>query len=406
MQQILDTLANTTQTSIDNHAALTNHLEELLVGARPRLLHLARKRGLPPDAADDVAQETLLEAWRHLNHLRAPDRFDAWLNGICRNVCLRWQQAHREAALRQESFSGEHGELETLLAEELPDPSVPDPAEELSRQDLAILLDRALGHLPGSTRQALELYYLAELPQHEVAERLGLTINALEVRLHRARHQLRQVLNSELRADAEEFGLTLDKEAASGWRETRIWCMFCGLHHLQGLFLPLPDGRIDLHMRCPGCNREWIKTGGMHELQGLKSFRPAWNRSQQIAIQHWSSHNARQTCFYCKAPVQGQLIGPGVLLPWMSPWQGLRLLMVCPACDSYNSTYIGGLVWFHPLAQRFMTQHPRWINEPEIFVEYAGQPALRVRLTDIMSAARLTLLLHSETFQILTTFEE
>ena len=45
------------------------------------------------EAADDCVQETLIEAWRHLDQLRAPERFDAWLNGICRNICLRWQRA-------------------------------------------------------------------------------------------------------------------------------------------------------------------------------------------------------------------------------------------------------------------------------------------------------------------------
>ena len=56
--------------------------------------------------------------------------------------------------------------------------------------------------------------YLTELPQREVALRLGVTINVLEARLHRARRQLRLVLSSDLRTDAQAFGLAIDDDIA------------------------------------------------------------------------------------------------------------------------------------------------------------------------------------------------
>ncbi|HZR39337.1 MAG TPA: sigma factor, partial [Ktedonobacteraceae bacterium] len=68
-----------------------NRVEEALASARPRLLRLATVRGVAPDAIDDVVQETLLEAWQYLDRLRSPEHFDAWLDGICRNICRRWQ---------------------------------------------------------------------------------------------------------------------------------------------------------------------------------------------------------------------------------------------------------------------------------------------------------------------------
>ena len=74
----------------DARGQLTVDLEQALSAARPRLLRLAQRRGVTPDALDDVVQETLIEAWQHLSHLRSLERFDAWLDGICRNVVLRW----------------------------------------------------------------------------------------------------------------------------------------------------------------------------------------------------------------------------------------------------------------------------------------------------------------------------
>ena len=64
---------------------------------------------------------------------------------------------------------------------------------------MAVLLDHALGSLSSSARELVELCYLVELPQREVAARLDLSLSALEARLHRARQHLRQVLNGPLR---------------------------------------------------------------------------------------------------------------------------------------------------------------------------------------------------------------
>src|SRR5262249_48776587 len=69
---------------------LARQVEWRMAAACPRLLRLARAQGVPPDSADDVAQETLLEAWRHLAALSASEGFDAWLTAICRNVCRRY----------------------------------------------------------------------------------------------------------------------------------------------------------------------------------------------------------------------------------------------------------------------------------------------------------------------------
>jgi len=65
----------------------TNTLE--LLDERTRLVqfcaHLVRDR----ESAEDLAQETLFEAWRHEQTLRDPQRRSQWLSGIARNVCRR-----------------------------------------------------------------------------------------------------------------------------------------------------------------------------------------------------------------------------------------------------------------------------------------------------------------------------
>src|SRR5260370_27310790 len=135
------------------HKELNANLDELLATARPRLLRIARLNGIDQDGVEDVVQETLIEAWRHLEKLREPERFAAWLDGICRNVCKR--HIHIQAAnIEVSALPGNQNEIDAV-GFDLPDPLAIDPAEELERQDMQILLDRALGHLSTSTRELI-----------------------------------------------------------------------------------------------------------------------------------------------------------------------------------------------------------------------------------------------------------
>jgi RNA polymerase sigma-70 factor (ECF subfamily) len=401
------------------HTGFIVTVEQRVAAARPRLLRLVQLNGVSPDAVEDVVQETLLEAWYHLPYLREPDRVDAWLDGICRNMCRRWWRTTHTAQLRHEYLSfQDHDDAgdERRKVEDIADPLALDPFEELNHQDLEALLDRALGHLSPAAREAVELSYLAELPQREVAMRLGVTIGALEERLRRARHRLQQVLNGALRADAESLGVAVNPEQAFGWRETREWCMFCGRHRLRGVFESLPDGHIDLRLRCPSCSRDEksdiANSGGFIPLDGLYSFRPALHRVMQAMQPYYAQALIQgwQYCQQCGAVVQAQIIGPnerGTAPPRLSYWPGLLLVLACSSCGHLNSTCLSMIIrTVHPVALRFMEQHPRWISEPEILGEYDGQPAIYLQLTDITSAARLTMFVHGHSWQVIATLQE
>ncbi len=69
---------------------ISNDLETVLPAERARLVRLCTTITGNGDVAEDLAQETLLEAWRHLHKLRDPERRAQWLSGIARNVCLRF----------------------------------------------------------------------------------------------------------------------------------------------------------------------------------------------------------------------------------------------------------------------------------------------------------------------------
>lgn len=410
-------MQHNSETESDDRSQVSHELsllnfEAVLTTARPRLLHFARAQGVPLDAADDVVQETLLEAWRHLDRLHTPRGIDAWLAKICAHVCLRWSRAQGIALARQtslSSFSQYIDEIPHSLELDIADPLARDPLEELSRQELSSLLDRALGSLPKSTREAIELCYLADLPQREAALRLGITINALDVRLHRAQRQLRQVLNGALRADAEAFGIALEQDEAMGWRETREWCNLCGRHHLHGCFEARSDGSTQLRLRCPDCSPRYgdMFSSSLAPLESFRTIRPAFKHAWKSSFAYWTQAIAtgRQHCANCRKLLVPLQIVRSDEYTYPIPFPNTyRMIIDCPLCGITSTCSVVAFL-SHPAITRFAEQHPRWFIGPEAEVEYASRPAIRTCLLDPTSAARLTVVADKQTLQVLATFQ-
>lgn len=395
------------------HAGLSAQLEELLATARPRLLRLAHLNGIVGDRAEDVVQETFIEAWQHLEKLREPDRFAAWLDGICRNVCKRQLRAS-SGTLQLSTLLGDAGEASQAHFD-LPDPLTFDPLEELERQDMQTLLDRALGHLSESARELVELCYLAELPQREVARRLDMSLGALELKLHRARRQLRQVLNSDLRADAREFGLLLNEDEAMGWQETRQWCWLCGKQRMRGIFERQPSGALALRLRCPDCSPRYdvniIHTGDwlVPGLEQLRSFRPAIRRVLLASTDYYHMVLHERRCNVCQASVQIQLFEHDVAAPSSSLYtmlpEGFYLRIDCPNCGTFLSEWITTALTT-PIVHEFILSRPRVLFKPNSRATYAGQNAIRSGLLDLDKHEQLTIMAHPETLQVMATFME
>jgi len=301
----------------------------------------------------------------------------------------------------------------------IPASDMSDPFEELSRQDLMLLLDRALGALPQTTRQVVEMCYLHELPHSEVAARLGIASGALDTRLHRARRQLRQILSGPLREEAEGFGLALDETLAEGWQETRLWCPQCARQRLQGCFLHSPDGaeEANLHLRCPDCSRRYgqdtVHSMGLVSLSGLHSFRPAWKRTMQGLTDQMLQAllQGQRPCLYCGKPAQAQVQGHDSTSDSANnesngPYP-FWIHLHCPHCGE-NMDACGDIpavnqivYWSHSLTRQFLLQHPRWYSTPGRLVEYAGESAIHFQIADRESTTSLTVLAHRQTLRVL-----
>ncbi len=142
---------------------------------------LARYLARDPVAAEDIAQEALLKAFRNLDSLRGEPK--PWLMAIVRNAYFDW----RRRGDAQHLVGGEAAD-DALADATDPDQDTPETAM-IRRGDVAQLRG-AIEQLPEPFREALVLRELEELSYREVADVTGVPMGTVMSRLSRARRML------------------------------------------------------------------------------------------------------------------------------------------------------------------------------------------------------------------------
>lgn len=146
----------------------------------PRLLALATRMLGDRMEAEDVAQEAFVRIWKQAPHWKEGEaRFDTWIHRVALNLCYDRLRGRREDPVA-----------------DLPDEADPQPMPDMQLE--ARVRDErvrtALAALPVRQREALVLNYYQELSNIEAAALMGITVDALESLLARARRNLRAQL--------------------------------------------------------------------------------------------------------------------------------------------------------------------------------------------------------------------
>lgn len=376
----------------------TVDFETLLAGERPRLIHLCAWFSGSQEAAEDLAQETLIAAWKNQSQLTSPEKLKPWTTSIARNVCLNWSRRYYREQSRV-AYS--------IDSDEEPFDEIQDEINleiELDRYELARLLDRALSLLPGETAQMLVEHYIKESSQAEIAELMNINPGTVAVRLQRGKLSLQKLLRKNLQAEASAYGLIHENE--SGWDETNIWCPWCGQARLLGRYQK--DELFAL--RCPNCDpdAEDIMAGldlskpyHARLLGNTKTYKPAYTRLltafHPLYLEALRSHTA--PCLACGGPVDVSLEHDKTDYKRSSTFSQITLR--CPVCGWASNKSLSGLVIGSPEAQRFWREYPRMWTLPALEIDVQGSPALLTRLQSVTSNAELTVISRRETFEIL-----
>ncbi len=161
-------------------------LTELVRRHQHRVYQIAYRLLRDPLEAEDAAQEVFLKVYENAHRFEPKASVAAWLHRITANHCLNMLRRRRP--------------LESLDREGAATPADPGatPLESLEEQDLNRRLEELLNTLPENQRRALVLKRFAGLSYQEIGAELGLSPQAVDGLLKRARQFLKKALQDYL----------------------------------------------------------------------------------------------------------------------------------------------------------------------------------------------------------------
>lgn len=139
------------------------------------------------EEAQDIAQETFIRAYCHLDQLREPVRFAPWLRRVTFSVAMNWLKAYRPQLFAE--LDG-RVDLDTL---EIPD-FRPGPPEVVEKKELAEAIRRAVEALDPRYRVPLTMFHLDGLSYQKVADFLDIPLGTAKSLISRARAKLKDSL--------------------------------------------------------------------------------------------------------------------------------------------------------------------------------------------------------------------
>ena len=136
--------------------------------------------------AEEITQDTFLQAYKKLSTLKNPSQFSGWLYVIANRRCNKWLLKNKSAVKSLEDVP--MVEIENTFYERY----VSEQNEEEARTHRHKLVRKLLDKLPESERTVMTLYYLGEMNTKEISKFLGVSVHTITSRLQRARKRLQQ----------------------------------------------------------------------------------------------------------------------------------------------------------------------------------------------------------------------
>ena len=224
---------------------------------------------------------------------------------------------------------------------------------------------------------------------------MGLSENAVAVRLHRGKMALRKAIDADQRSLIEP----------DGWQDTRIWCGNCGQAHYKSQFNSQTG---ELTLVCPKCTPDaefpaWSTTRENDLLRGMKAIKPALKRlmARHNALVRPALPRGYIECIQCGnlAPLQREL--PDSVPAHLGQ---LGIHFECSSCRTLNYTALSGIASSLPQALRFKRLNPRVRVLPPQYVRHEGRSAVLLRIESLRNSDTLDVFFARDTYEILAVY--
>ena len=149
--------------------------------------------------AEDLAQEVFVQVFKAIGSFRAESRLSTWIYRIAINICKnRIKYLRTRHAGKEEDIERPH---ERASQDELPGTNlahVERPDENISGRQLGTIVQQAIVQLDSGFRECLVLRDVEDLSYDEIARITGLAEGTVKSRIHRARAQLKELVERAL----------------------------------------------------------------------------------------------------------------------------------------------------------------------------------------------------------------
>ena len=146
--------------------------------------------------AEEIAQDCFIKAYRSLNTFRNTSKFSTWLYSIVYTTAMTFLRKKR---LDIQSIDTEAGLLN--IENHVSDLN----ADEVEHKSKMVFVNRAINQLLPDDAAVITLFYQGEQSLEEIGKALGMETNTVKVKLHRARHRLKEKIENILHHEVREL---------------------------------------------------------------------------------------------------------------------------------------------------------------------------------------------------------
>ena len=147
--------------------------------------------------AEELTQEVFIRVWNGLDGLRSGSSVTPWIYRIASNACFDSFRKNKRT-LKEEILEPDD--------EFLYDAKIPLIEDEIYKSKMAECIRSYIAKLPEDYRAVILLHDIEGFKNSDIADMLGISLDAVKIRLHRARGRLREVLSRECRVLYDRSG--------------------------------------------------------------------------------------------------------------------------------------------------------------------------------------------------------
>jgi RNA polymerase sigma-70 factor, ECF subfamily len=155
----------------------------------PMVFHIVRGFEKDDDEVRELAQQIFVKAFEKLESFNRASKFSSWLYSLSMNHCRDYAKNVR----RQDSRFSEmdHDQLQARMSDSS------DPHRDLEKKQAALIMAESIEKLKTEYSEPLLMKYRDGLSYNAMSKRLGVSVSALKVRVHRARTELKSIIENQ-----------------------------------------------------------------------------------------------------------------------------------------------------------------------------------------------------------------